>query len=567
MRALLNPILYCILFSVLFISCKHHVLKDCAKSYIIGYEKEKLHPDTSENLPAELTVRLYPITDTFSFPENKLAGHNTDLAVAVSGGSFRSFSSAIGQIKALMDCGVMEKAGAASYLSGSSWFSVLYNYAPMTIPDSVLLGGVTILPPESLSIANISLMDSGFIGASIPSMTDKNIINTICNRIPNIKFPSQRLFSSLFQNIILKPFGLNSADKFFSYNKNTAKEVIALNPELTPDDFYYMRENRPFFIDNTTIYDKNEPKIKMYQFECTPLYFGTPQIIHDKSNFIGGGYCDIIGFNSQTPSSVSENNQAIIDLPSYTFTLFDMMGNCGAAPGSILDRFGVYDLLPEYYYWPIIEEANYKSKLYSFIDGGDLEDLSLIALLRRGFKNIIVFDNSEYPLGSDNKGCYQGVNYNIARLFGHKPPASLFGLNNQDIQIFKTEKFDTLRTGLFKSKKETREIPWFIDTYEIIDSNNFDLKKYPDNQKVKILWIYEDMNTVWQEKLPIPIKELLKSKDKELYMENFPNFKMVFQNGDQMFQLKAEQINLLANMWYYSLREESSLGKAIAQFF
>ncbi len=560
-----------ILIPLLTINCKHHVLKDCAESYIVEYEKEKHHPDTSENLPHELTVRLYPVSDTFVYPESKLEEYNTDLAVAVSGGSFRSFSSAIGQIKALMDCGTMEKAGTASYLSGSSWFSVLYNYAPMSIPDSILLGGVTLLPPESLTISNISSMDSGFIGSPIPHMSDKNIISTICGKEANKKFPSQRLFAGIFQNIMLKPFGLDNPDMLFTYDTNTANEIINLNKKLTKDNFYYMRDNRPFFIDNTTIYDTLGGKNKMHQFECTSLYYGTAQKIvdthkHSKDTvYIGGGYSDLIGFNSKAPLSISDN-KAVIKLPTYTFTLFDMMANCGAAPGSIFDRFGVYNLLPEYEYWPVIEESKYKSKLYSFVDGGDLEDLSLVALLRRGFKKIIVFDNSSYPLGSDSKGCYQGVNYNIARLFGHKPPLSPFNLNNQDIQIFDSEKFDTLKAGLFASKETTKEIPWFIDSYEIYEPNNFGIKKYPNGEKVKILWIYEDMNKVWKDKLPVEIQEFLKSEDKSLYMKNFPNYKMVFQNEAQMFQLKAEQINLLANMWYYSLREQSPLGKAIAEF-
>lgn len=553
------------ILSLILISCSDPILHKCIKNYIAEYEKEKHHPDTSQNLPSQLTIRLYPNSDSLVLPENKIEGYNRELGVAVSGGSFRSFSSAIGQIKALTDLEIIKKVGASSFLSGSSWFSTLYNYAPQSIPDSVLLGSITVIPPESLSILKISSMDSDFIGSQIPNMTDDNIIKILCNKIPNKQFPPRRLFSSLFQEIFLKPIGLDNPNMFFSYDINTANEVISLNDSLTVDNFYYMRNDRPFFINSTTIWDKKGKENKMHHFECTPLYFGTQQTIDHHGSYIGGGYFDIIGVNSQTPISIHEN-EAVINLPDYTFTLFDMMGNCGAAPGSILDRFGIEGLLPEYYYWPVAKESNHKSKLYSFIDGGDLEDLSLIPLLRRGFKKIIVFDNSEYPLGSDSKGCYKGVNYNIARLFGHKPPVSPFNLNNEDIQIFKKEKYDTLRTALFKCKEETGEIPWFIDRYEIVEPNNFGLKKYPNGEKVEILWIYEDMNFVWRDKLPMEIQEFLKKKDKEINMQNFPNFKMVFQNGLQMFELKAEQINLLANMWYYSLREESSLGKAIAGF-
>lgn len=574
MKYLTSPLLIVIFFIILFLSCTKPVLntlKNCVDNYIIEYKKEESSPDTSQGLPIELSVKIYPSNDSLIFPEKKLPNYNNDLAIAVSGGGFRSFSSAIGQLKGLIDCGIVEKSKTISYLSGSSWFSVLFNYAPKNIPDSILLGGVVTTPPESLTLENIAILDSQFIGSPIISMTDQKIIETICTFEADKRFPTQRLFSGIFQKLLLEPFELDDANKFFTINQATANNIIDINEKLTLDDFYYMRPSRPFFIDNTTLDKKLGLTHKMYQFECTPLYFGTPQnIIHKKENgdtiFLGGGYCDIIGFNSKTPISISEDYLALIKLPSYTYTLFDMMGNCGAAPGSIFDRFGVENLMPEYNYWSVNKKSEYKSELTSFVDGGDLEDLSLIALLRRGFKNIIVFDNSADSLGSTSKGCYRGINYNIARLFGHKPKVSAFNLNNQDIQIFESSKFEDLRTGLINSKKNESEVPWYTDSYEIIEPNNFGLKKYPNNQKVRILWIYNDLNVRWKEKLTTSVKQLLSNEDKANYMANFPNYKTVFQNKEQMFQLTAEQINLLANMWYFSLREESSLGKALQDF-
>lgn len=83
---------------------------------------------------------------------------------------------------------------------------------------------------------------------------------------------------------------------------------------------------------------------------------------------------------------------------------------------------------------------------------------------------------------------------------------------------------------------------------------------------MSIMWIYNDLNPAWKEQLSDEIKDLIDNKDGQYHLKNIPNYKTLFQNPKEAFALTPEQINLMANMWYYSLTEDNELRRTIESF-
>jgi hypothetical protein len=510
-------------------------------------------------------VQLYPTPDKahIEFPEMKYPRYRRRVALAISGGSMRSFSAAIGQISALRHLDLLPEIGAFSTLSGSSWFGALFNYLDSSISDETMLGEYTHAAPESLSLKKLGQMDSSFIGYPIQQMTDGNLIKSI-HQVKEDGFPLNRRFSGALGKILLGHFGLFDPKQYFSLDKETVSEIISNSSDLFLENFVAMRPDRPYWIASSSAVNIQRHPAFMHHFEYTPLYSGTAQI----DDGFGGGYIQNIGFNTDNPIAVFPDRNAVINPPEEFFTLFDLMGSSGAAPAIIFDKLKMPGLLAEFKYWPVSSPMETKAETYSFGDGGDLEDTALVALLRRKYPTIISFINGEYPLGSTDKNCVMGVNGNISRLFGLPPKSHV--INDQDTHIFDNEvggsstftPFEKLVAG-FNETKQSKSIPFHLDSYRLAEDNPFGLEPYP----VKILWIYNDMNAGWKERLPDDIRRLLSKRVSEYHLHNFPNYKTIFQDDLQVFTLKPEQIQLLANMWHFSLCEGTLIRRTLEEIF
>ncbi len=552
--------------SLLLISCSTEIEKvekieemteSCLKEIKLGKIIKKERKYTP---PKTLSLKLYPVNEDFHYPEEKIETYQTDIGLAISGGGFRAYSAAIGQISGLMKLKLFKEMGTLSIVSGSTWFSVPFNYAPETISESVLFGKTTVLAPAKLTVKSISEISKKSMGYPITTLSNEVISNAICMHCGE-GYPEERLYSTILKNVISN-FDLSDDEKFFTYDSSSASDLIKENPSLKMDNFYLMRKNRPYFVASATIFDTAFTVDPMHHTEFTPLYFGTKELFHKiRKNgdtvVLGGGYADIIGFNSKTPLDY-KNSSAVVEFPPFSFTLFDMMGTSGAAPGSIFDNLKTYNLMSEYNYWPV-DGPESESEFLSFVDGGDYENMALIPLLRRGFKNIISFDNSLTPLGA-KKDAYKGVNYDVARLFGFRPEKSL--VNKQNTQIFPSEEFAPLLKGLLASQKEGG-LPYYIGEHEILQDNPFGIKSYKPGEKVRIIWVFNDLNRDWKEKLSPEVKALF---TEENGLDNFPSYKTVLQNKPELLLLSPEQINLLANMWHFSVSDETQLAPILRNF-
>jgi hypothetical protein len=533
----------------------------------------------SASFPATLRTEVYPSSDAGPFPEFQLSDHRSDrylpgkrpVGVCISGGGPRSFSAGIGQMRALNALGLLDLVGAVSCVSGGTWFGTLFNYAPESIDDAILLGPV--VPPGQLTLNDISNINPRNIGSSLPFLTNTLITAVVAYleyKVRNKQLPQNRVYSRTLNDLLLDPFQIANTDTFFALDDTSVSDILHNNPNsgLTKSNFYTVRGNRPYFIAGATqVFPTGQgSKDVLRHFEYTPLYTGTPQLDKgagpQKQDF-GGGYAQSFAFDSATPQT--STSPVTVPTPGPIFLLSDVMGSSGAAPAALLDDIGLSGVgFPEFNYWPAVDLGGEPSALYSFADGGVLEDVGIVPLLRRRYPLIIAFVNAELPIGDTSGGSVDGISGQVSRLFGLIPAQNLG--NTQDTQVFGTrngltakQQFQELAQGL-KNTQYTGA--YHFDLYSIQPGNSFGVPPYAGTGDVGILWYYLNRNLTWEGEITDPkIRSLLNSSDPTNYFKNFPNLATVFQNKTkvlgtyvpELLYYTIEQIQLLAHLTAFNL--------------
>jgi len=525
------------------------------------------HKKRASALPGTLSAEVFPAKPGGPFPEFELDDDRSQrylpagrpFGVAISGGGTRSLSAAIGQMRALIDLDLLDLVGAVSCVSGGTWFGTLFNYVPETISDSVLLGPS--IAPDKLTLADIETLDRDNLGGPVPRMTNRRIIDRLTLLEAEVaigRLPENRVYARLLDHLLLKPFGLNSDSMFFALDPASVRAIIARNADLDTDDFFTTRTNRPYFLANATQVYPTDKHAVMRHVAYSPLYAGTPQLftgVGPKGQAFGGGFAQSFAFDSKTPTGSA--SPVTVPTPSPHFLLSDVMGSSGAAPGAFLDQLGFSDVgFPEFNDWPAVDLGQVPSALYSFVDGGNLEDTGIVSLLYRQYPVIVAFVNAELPIGTKSDEAVDGISGQISRLFGKNPKKKLG--NNQDTQVFNNDhgEFAALVQDLNKSRSEGA---FALGDYTIRANNAFGIEPYPGDGKVSVLWFYLNLNQDWRGQITDKqVLAVLDSQSKKNNFKNFPNYSTIGQNrGDldipELLWLTAEQVQLAANMTAFSV--------------
>ena len=537
---------------------------------------------TRVNLPSTLSVEVFPTQASGPFPEQSGERYSTASSLwgaCFSGGGPRAFAAALGQMRGLNAVGVLPFIGTISCVSGGTWFGVPFSYSPV-FTDDELLGAV--VPPQQITVGGLQTIPARCLGAALLNLTDANLVayyGFLWALYLAGQLPFNRIYSRLLNLLILSPFSLDDLYTYFALDSDNITEIVQNNSSLSPKDFYTLRPGRPFLVaGGTQIYplgpdlgpgdfSVSRPQSRtrtslgllrlpgqVYRsFEYTPLYVGTSQLYTaagcSGSDF-GGGFVESFGFDSLGPSAPPENSRVVLSTPQQQFLLSDVMGSSSAAFASVLDEIDLEAAGPEFSYWALDHIGNEPTCVYSFGDGGILENTGIVPLLRREYPVIFAFVNSPYPVGSTDDGCYDGVDGQISRLFGFIPKND-FG-NSQNTQIFPESQFAQLSQGL-KQSKAAGGVVVYAGAFTIQTPNPFDVASYPGNSEVLIFWLYNDLNQQWYGQLPPSVQNLLSSTQPSNYMANFPNYATVLQNEGELLFLTPQQINLLADMWSYNI--------------
>lgn len=519
--------------------------------------------------PATLQAEVYANDPKPQFAEMVSPRYNPKAAgigIALSGGGPRAFCCAHGQMAYYALNDFLGSVGAISCVSGGAWFGGLFSYATSAITDERMFGTVTTTAPGDLTLDMVERdIDRNCLLSVMPSVGDAEILEVLGELIVEHEIDAQamlwdRFYGRLVNHFFCEPFGIGSTEQSYTLDGAIGGQGTSL-PHIAT---YRLREGRPFFIANGTLLWPTGEGEFMRRFEFSSLYSGTAQEFPGAGaggQDLGYGFVESFAFNSGAPASPPSGGIVSVKTPVQIPLLSDALGTSSAAFGAAvgkLDRRISENINPTYSYWSMKDIGKPDTtRTYEIVDGGNFENTGIVGLLMRGYYLSIAFVNSEYPFGSSGSGRYRGVDGAITRLFGYIPEGS--SESQQGTQIFEKAEFEgKLLPGLVAAKK-AGGIVYTMDTYTVVDDNAFGIDPglYPNGALV--CWVYNDLVQSWADALPIPVRNLLSSRE----FKNFPNLKTELQNPYQIIRYEPSQANLLANMWFNAINSDTGFRDGI----
>jgi hypothetical protein len=503
-----------------------------------------------KNQSLHLSAEVYNTQEaSFVFPEDQLESlkGKESLGITFSGGGTRSASLSMGQLRALNNLGVLQRAKYMSGVSGGSWATVPFTFLDTSISDQTFLG--TYANPGEITLDMLK---------SVPkySLTYAIVNSKIGDKILRNIDLNNGLFCNIIAQIFLKPFNLGNNEKFFTYNKQTCDAILTGNKALGVSDFYLVnsQSNRPYYFAGGTLL---RPKLSRYQLEMSPLYVGVNQLFKNAGTGgrydIGGGYVSAYGFNTDSPGSQTGSTVNVkLSKIKDRFHLGDIVGVSGAAPAEYAERFGLKKIgFPKFKYWCNFNDpVNTKQKKYDFGDGGILENLGIMPLLKRKVQKIIVFVNGSTPItgGGDNQ-----ISSSIPALF--RPLKNVYGAKDFDDNIVfgdQLDKYNLLVADLM-DKTRNGHAPIHINTYHVTKQSHYNIT---DEYDVKVMWVYNAPVADWENQLNTDVKYMLQN---DKMFDNFPYYRTFMQNPPEIIQLKPEQANMAAHLSSWIIESNRAL--------
>ncbi|MBI4751818.1 MAG: hypothetical protein HY774_25320 [Acidobacteria bacterium] len=483
---------------------------------------------------SRVNTEIWKTTGPLVLPERQIpeVSGRKNVGVTFSGGGTRSASATLGQLRALNALGLISGIRYLSCVSGGSWASIPFLYLPENYSDELFLGPV--IEPQNITLSNLVSAPPGSLSHTI---ANSEIVRSFLDALFNLG--GFEAFSRALGKIFLDPFGIGSVEKFFTYSATTRSGIRQTNPKMRDEDFYLQKSNRPFWIVGGTLFEESE-KDSNYHFEFTPLYAGI-STLHQGQGInglnIGGGYVEPFAFDSESPGDQGGPGMTFtckLGGKAHWLTLSDVIGTSGAAPARVLNEMGLDWIgFPEFRYWPPADmpRANLE-KSYPFGDGGFLENLGLIALLKRKVERIVCFVNTRDRLEKRSNGSLS-INTSLPPLFAR---AGDFTLNH----VFPEVGFQKLVDGLLAAQSAGGPV-MFQDRYQVLENAFYGV---PGGWEVDVLWVYNNRVPTWEARLTSQVRELLKTSK----FERFPHYKTFGENLPHIIDLTPEQVELLAHL-------------------
>lgn len=476
------------------------------------------------------------------FPE---VGHPSlknkcDLGICFSGGGSRSAALTHGQIRALKELKVYDKAKYVSCVSGGSFTTTAFNFIPKKY-EKEFLG--TYIPPEKLTKRRLEQLNKkNFAYLIAHSRVAGRTLKAACEQL--IKGGKDENWARIVGDIYLKPYGLGDRTKMFTLDKNSMQEIIKRNPHLKQKDFTCSRPGTPFLICAGTLH---RPKLCYYHAEYTPLYVGVNTLHKRKGKFnrdIGGGFIEPHAFDSKAPSRKDVKGDLAsvkVGRKYHRFSICDMIASDGSAPTiaaralrqlpsaktpGIL-RF-IANSFPKFRYWPVSRVGQVDESNYDFGDAGIMDSYGIMPLLKRGVGNIICFMNTNCEMSFDKNGKYVSkkdlpklsIDPFLCTLFGIDPGLLNTGIFDRMLRkrltaynkVFPENCFKDVVNGLLEAEKKKGSC--VVKTRLPICAN----KHYGIKAKkgVNILWVYNCRPDEWLKSLPKDARRVV-TKDFPFY--------------------------------------------------
>lgn len=400
-------------------------------------------------MPTTATRKISDFVDPGDTPGN--------VGLCFSGGGSVAMISALGQLRALHEMGVLGKARAISTVSGGSWALVPFTYLPDDISDETFLGQY-VDNPKDLTLDNsdeptsLNYVEPGYMGYAVAQDGIKwnAMALEALKLVANPLVPADRIWAYLIAEHILKPFGLSDANPltgiqngWFAHTEADAKAIKAENPGLPETVHTYQqgegRINRPYHLCNTSMFidHMRDPATKdtnmLASVQCTAKgtgIFATGLGVPYESEGsgrqqVGGGLVSSHAFNGQL-NKVDGNDVEVKMRKNAAFSLADITANSSAFFATAIQDLGKY-MDPEYNYWPVADATpDNPGSVTKFADGGAIEDNGLLNMLAYDdIDKVVVFTNALTPIWKDDQNPDTKMNLVVdpwwATYFGYTP--------------------------------------------------------------------------------------------------------------------------------------------------
>lgn len=524
------------------------------------------------------------------FPE----GHTgIKTALVVSGGGARATTFSAGVLRALEHMGLMSHVDALSSVSGGTWAASIYMFADMDAKE--LLGKET--TPSELNMKALLQPPSPLVAA----VTNKHTPIALQLLADGIEYP--QLWVKSVAKAILSPFGLDDADSYMAADAASVERIKASNPELREARFLTPAKNRPkTFVMGGAILAPvgyTATKDNVVDLQMSPDYIGSPFYPNNDHvtypsqsgrgngehlSIVGGGLIESFAFGGQQPKEGQDGRPSVtMPAPREPFSLAKAVGVSSSGVSSALTQLPLFkgtlaQLSPRVNYWPVTSRhlpGPQHARTYNLGDGGNLDNSGLLAMLQRRAERIIYVINTDFalPLRTENPAWYETTTdfcsmNSIPADIGKKLEPQLqaeFGLWKVDDLgeflsknvVFKTEALAPLLCELQKLK--TAGKPAVVKkTMEILANSWWGIAGGRD---AEVIFVYLDKSSDFEGQLPADTVDQLQ---KESWGEfaSFPQYSAVFQNTGEGTALTGAQVNLLASLGEYYVRENAELFRS-----
>ncbi len=504
-------------------------------------------------------VRVWTETGPGRAPEQRagvLAAPLPQTAVCFSGGGTRSMAATVGQLRGLAALGLLDRVGYLSCVSGSSWAVVPYLYAA---DGGDRLGAVT--GPEHLTRAGLDRLDA----RSLLLPATRRFRDTLETLEAGGTVRPDEVWIRAIGETFLEPCGLyDSADPVGFGPASGSVAPGAVGGAAAASRCHRPQAAQPFPVVYSTL---NWPKTRSTRqqrlpFEYTPLYVGAPQrrVLWDPqagARTVGGTFVEPLGFGGDPPEAdVDADGRVAVPPPPRPFTLADMIGASSAVATSDRD----VRAYPYASYWTLSADGGPCAVNDLFTDGGDVDTLALLGMLRRQIPAVVVFINSVWPLALDHDPRHWPqsgqIDPAVAPLFGQ--PSARWPHN----RVFPSPAYREVVSAWQAAKRAGR--PLVASTRLRVDANPW--WGIEGGWELSVCWVYNDRVATWEAGLRDEVRRVLPSSAGETPdapLTRFPHYRTVGENAGALTRLMPIQANLLAELAGWGVLEASDTLRAV----
>jgi hypothetical protein len=401
-----------------------------------------------------------------------------------------------------------------------------------------------------------------------------------------------RLIGKAFIDPLLSP-GTTTSDAYFSWNGQSLSSIERESlaqleyPSLSHGD-------RPYLIASGTLVQNTAPADgdadavfpTLAPVEYTPIYVGVRQTFDvkvkgqddkDTTVHLGGGYVESWAYDTEEvgpaepvepakPGAESAQPPAdAVKVPwngsqkvkidrKRRFSLADVAASSGAAPqlltitgGPVPDDYKGYvrqaaQVFPAFRHLSIARNTLTSDEV-PHADGGAQDNLGVMPLFARQVKNVLVFINTstkEWRYNDDLRSLFVTVG----------PPDS--GGDKRDNAVLQAadstkNAYDEVLAAFDQARADQAPIVYCGKNWTVRKNAHYNIRGYGG---LNICFFYNAQPAGWAASLPDAVQpDVAKEK-------NFPWFETFEQDRPHVIQLKASEINLLANMWAWITTNE-----------